>query len=170
MIESVQIASNRYAPDNAQAINMYTLDGGEELTLGQLMAAVCIRTGTNAEAQSINKMNYMNSNVELLEKTSGYLGEIASNNVTSGWDTIKNFLINSLGMSSSDLPDNLNSYDKRNQAINAMKVQLEALTRQAQEDMIDLQSLVNSRDVCFTTGTNLIKATGHSILNTANAL
>jgi len=170
MIENVEIGINRYAPPGAEAINMYSMDGGSPLTLGQLMAAVCIRTGMNAEARGINKMNLMTSNNEVLDKASGYLDEIATNNATSGWDNIKNFLINTLKIESSTLPDNLDSYAKRNKAINAMKPKLEALTRQAQEDMIDLQSLVNRRDVSFSTGTNLIKSTGQSSMNIAQVL
>ena len=169
MIENVEIAVNRYAPPGAEAINMYSMDGGDPLTLGQLMAAVCIRTGMNAELRGINKMNLMTANNELLDKASGYLNEIATNNVTSGWGTIKNFLMNTLSIESSALPDNLNSYAKRNTAITAMKPKLEMLTRQAQEDMIDLQSLINRRDVCFSTGTNLIKSTGQSTMNIAQA-
>ncbi len=165
MIEAVQIATNRYAPDGAQAINMYSINGGENLTLGQLMAAVCIGAGANMEAQSINKMNYMNTNVELLDQASGILSQLATNSV-SNWTTSRDFLRNSLGMSSTDVPDNLDtSYNGRFKVINAMKVKLEELTRQAQEDMIDLQSLINKRDIAFSTGTSLIKSTGGSSNN-----
>ena len=169
MIETVKIAENRYAPDSANAINMYTMDNGEQWTIGQLMAAVCIRIGMVAEARSINKMNHMNGNLEQLKTASGYMGEIASNNVTSGWSTIKNYMTNTLGITDT-LPDNLNTFERRNQAISVMKVKLEAMTRRAQEDMIDLQSYINRRDVCFTTGTNLIKATGQSTMNIAQTL
>ena len=170
MIDNVQIAVTRYAPEGANAINMYSMDGDDPLTFGQIMAAVCIRCGANREARSVIKMNRMNPNVEKIETTSDYMSQIATNNVTSGWNTIKNYLVNTLGISSSDLPDNLDSYDKRNKAINAIKTKLEELTRQAQEDMIDLQSLVSERDNCYTTGTNLIKSSGQSALRVASNL
>ena len=169
MIDNVEIAVNRYAPPGASAINMYSMDGDDPLTLGQIMAAVCIRCGANREARSVTKMNRMNPNVEKIETASNYLSEIASDNVPSEWweYVIKDYLVNTLEIDSSVLPDNLDSYDKRNQAIKAIKDKLEELTRQAQEDMIDLQSLVNERDNCYTTGTNLIKSTGQSALRVA---
>ena len=49
MIEEVQIATNRYAPPGAQAINMYLIDG-EQLTLGQLTIAVCIKAAFGGKA------------------------------------------------------------------------------------------------------------------------
>ena len=55
MIEEVQIATNRYAPPGAQAINMYLIDG-EQLTLGQLTIAVCIKAGANMEAQNVSRI------------------------------------------------------------------------------------------------------------------
>ena len=170
MIESVQIATNRYAPPGAQAVNMYRVDGGGMLTLGQLMGAVCIRAGMNMEAQSVNKMNIMNNNVEDLKTAAEYLDQIATNSV-SNWTTVRDFLRNTLGMTSAEAPDSLDtSYNGRFKVINAMKKHLEALTRQAQEDMIDVQSLISRRDVAFTTGTSLVKSTGGSQNNIASNL
>ena len=168
MIEPVQIATNRYAPDGAQAINMYSMDG-EQLSLGQLMAAVFIKAGANMEAQTVTKVNSMNGNTEKIETAAAYLKQLAEGNI-SEWDTIKSFLINTLEISSSALPSNVNSYNDRFKAINAMKVKLEMLTRKAQEDMIDVQSLINKRDVAFTTGTSVIKELGSSANNIATQL
>ncbi|MBQ6470775.1 MAG: hypothetical protein IJJ33_02215 [Victivallales bacterium] len=170
MILSVQVSTNRYAPPGAQAVNMYSMDGGEKLTLGQLMAAVCIRAGMNKEAQSVNKMNIMNNNVEDLKTASEYLDQLATNSV-SNWATVRDFLRNTLGMTSAEVPDSLDtSYSGRFKVINAMKNHMEALTRQAQEDMIDVQSLISQRDVAFTTGSSLVKSTGGSSNNIASNL
>ena len=170
MIASVQISINRYAPPGAAAVNMYAVDGGEQLTLAQLMAAVCIRAGANMEAQSVNKMNRMNNNVEHLKTAAEYLGQLATNSV-SDWATVRNFLRGTLGMTSAEAPDTLDtSYNGRFKVINALKNHLEALTRQAQEDMIDVQSLISRRDVCMTTGSSLVKSTGGSQNNTASTL
>ena len=170
MIASVQISTNRYAPPEAAAVNMYSVDGGEQLTLGQLMAAVCIRAGANMEAQSVNKMNLMNNNVELLKTAAEYLGQLATDSV-SDWAIVRNFLRGTLGMTSTEAPDTLDtSYNGRFKVINALKNHLEALTRQAQEDMIDVQSLISRRDVCMTTGSSLVKSTGGSQNNTASIL
>lgn len=168
MIEPVQIATNRYAPDDVQAINMYKMDG-EQLTLGQLVAAVCIKAGTNMEMQSIIKANAMNGNTEIINTASEYLKQLAENSV-SDWTTVKSYLISTLGISSSDLPGDVKSYNNRIKAINAMKVKMEALTRQAQEDMIDLQSLISKRDVAYSTSTSIVSELGSSINNIASTL
>ena len=168
MIEPVQIATNRYAPDDVQAINMYKMDG-EQLTLGQLVAAICIKAGTNMEMQSIIKANIMNGNTETINTASEYLKQLAENKV-SDWTTVKSYLINTLGIPSSDLPDNVKTYNNRIKAINAMKTKMEALTRQAQEDMIDMQSLISKRDVAYSTGTSIVSELGSSINNIASIL
>jgi len=169
MIEAVQIATNRYAPDAVQAINMYSMDNGDNLTLGQLIAAVCIKAGANMEAQSVTRMNVMNGNTDIIDTASGYMSALAKG-TPSNWSTIRNYMINTMGISSSDIPSTVNSYNDRMKAINAMKLKLEELTRQAQEDMIELQSLINKRDVAYTTGTNLIKELGNSANNNAQVL
>jgi len=167
MIQAVQIATNRYAPPGTQSVNMYSVDGGEKLTLAQLMAAVCIRAAMNKEVQSINKMNIMNNNVENLKTAAEYLDQLATNTV-SNWPTVRDFLRNTVGLTSTEAPDSLDaSYKGRFKVINAMKNHMEALTRQAQEDMIDVQSLINQRDIAFTTGTSLVKSTGGSSNNIA---
>ena len=168
MIEPVQIATNRYAPDGAQGIYMYAMDG-EQLTLGQLVAAVCIKTGLSMEMRSVLKVNAMNGHTETINTASEYLQQLAENRV-SDWATVKSYLISTLGVSASDLPDNLSSYTQRFKAINAMKVKMEALTRQAQEDMIDLQSMINKRDVAYSTGTSVVKELGSSSNNIASVL
>jgi hypothetical protein len=56
------------------------------------------------------------------------------------------------------------------QAANAIKERLEVLTQQAQEDMIDLQTLINRRDMTFNTSSNVIKAIGNSKLNSASKM
>ena len=169
MIEAVQIATNKYAPNSAQAINMYSMDGGDDLTLGQLIAAVCIKAGANMEAQSITRMNAMNGNTEIINTASGYVSELA-NGDKSHWSTIRNYMINTMGISSSEIPSTVDTYNDRMKAINAMKIKLEALTRQAQEDMIELQSLINKRDVAYTTSTNLMRELGTSNNNIAQVL
>ncbi|MBR4675183.1 MAG: hypothetical protein IKP00_12020 [Victivallales bacterium] len=168
MIEPVQIAINRYAPSGAESINMYSIDG-EQLALGQLIAAVCIKAGANYEAQSVMRANAMNANTENIKTASQYLQGLAEDTVNDfDWLYIRSWLIFALEIPSSGLPTDLKSYAKRFQAINSMKTKMEALTRQAQEDMIELQSLINQRDVSYTTGTSVIKELGSSQNNTAS--
>lgn len=56
------------------------------------------------------------------------------------------------------------------QAIDAIKERLETMTRQAQEDMIDMQTLINRRDMTFNASSNIIKAIGNSKTNSAGKM
>ena len=167
MIEASQIATNRYAPAGSEAINLYSTGAAENLTLGQLVAAVCVRTAGALEEQSVNKMNMMNVGTEKLEKASLYMQEIAEERM-SDWTTAKTYLADTVGVSG--LPDDLSTYEKRMQAVNAIKDKLETMTQQAQEDMIDLQTLINRRDMTYNTSSNVIKAMGNSKTNSAGKM
>lgn len=166
-IQASQIATNRYAPTGSQAINLYSTGAAEDLTLGQLVASVCIRTAGALEEQSVNKMNMMSIGTEKLEKASLYMQQIAENAVAD-WGSVKAYLEDSIG--AEGLPSDLSSYERRMQAVNAIKEKLEAMTQQAQEDMIDLQTLINRRDMTFNTSSNIIKAMGNSKTNSAGKM
>ena len=90
-IESNQIAVNRYAPEGSQAINLYSTETASDLTLSQLVAAVCIRTAGALEEQSVNKMNMMSIGTEQLDRASVYMQQIADETL-SDWATAKAYL------------------------------------------------------------------------------
>ena len=167
MIEANQIATNRYAPAGSEAINLYSTGAAENLTLGQLVAAVCVRTAGALEEQSVNKMNMMSIGTEKLEKASVYMQEIAEETM-SDWAAAKAYLADTVGVSG--LPDDLSTYEKRMQAVNAIKEKLDSMTQQAQEDMIDLQTIINRRDMTYNTSSNVIKAMGNSKTNSAGKM
>lgn len=167
MIEAITIATNRYAPDGAQDICMFTMDGGEKLTLGQLMAAVCIKAGASLEAQSVSMMNKLNAGNVLLDQASGYMETLSNGAVDdSEWSIMKDFFVNELAITD-ELPEHVQSYNDRFKALAALKSKMEKLTRQSQEDLIEVQSLLSRRDVTFSTSTNLVSALGATKNNTA---
>lgn len=166
-IEANTIAVNRYAPEGSKAINLYSTSAAENLTLGQLVSAVCIRTAGALEEQSVSKMNKMSVGTEKLEKSSTYLQQIAENTLTD-WATAKAYLESEID--ATGLPSDLSTYERRMQAVNAIKEKLESLTQQAQEDMIDLQTIINRRDMTFNTSSNIVKAMGNSKTNTASKM
>ena len=157
-----QIATNRYAPSGADAVNLYStgLEGGENLTLGQLVIAVSMRSAAEYEAQGVVKMNRMAGGSETLEKAARYMEEIADE--TADWATVKSFCQSELGIAD-ELPDAIDTYAKRMSAITALKTKANALTQQQQTDMIDLQTLVNRRDVAYSTSSGVVKAMGQSM-------
>ena len=56
---------------------------------------------------------------------------------------------------------------RRMQASNALKSRMDQLTQSQQEEMIDLQTMVNRRDVAFSTSSNVVRALGTSTMDNA---
>ena len=168
MISTVEIATNRYAPSGSEAINLYStgFEGGSNLTLGQLVIAVSIRSAAAYEAQSVVKMNEMSSDSLVLDDAAEWMTKVADG--TADWAQAKAFCTGKLGIDANTLPDNLNSYDKRMTVVTAVKTKIDAMVQQQQQDMIDLQTLVNRRDVAYSASSNIVRALGASMDNDAN--
>ena len=168
MISTVEIATNRYAPSGSEAINLYStgFEGGSNLTLGQLVIAVSIRSAAAYEAQSVVKMNAMSSDSLVLDDAADWMATVADG--TADWAQAKAFCTGKLEIDANTLPDNLNSYDKRMTVVTAMKAKIDAMVQQQQQDMIDLQTLVNRRDVAYSASSNIVRALGASMDNDAN--
>ena len=167
MISVETISTNRYAPSDSAAVNLYSngMEGGSGLTLGQLVIAVSIRSAAAYEAQSVVKMNAINADSIILDDAAGWMAKIA--NGTADWAQAKSFCTGKLGIDASTLPDSLNSYDKRMTVVAALKAKIDAMVQQQQEDMIDLQTLVNRRDVAYSASSNIVRALGTAIGETA---
>ena len=159
-IETIQIATNRYAPSGSEAISMYDTGASGALTLGQLVQAVCIRTAAAYEAQSVIKMNRMSEGSANLDAAAAWLPQIVAG--TADWGAAKAFLTGTLGIEGSALPEDLSSYDRRMQAASALKNAMDARVQDQQEQMIDLQTMVNRRDVAYSTSSNVVRALGTS--------
>ena len=168
-IQSVEIATNRYAPAESGAINLYSYELAANLTLGQLVQAVCLRAAAACEAQSVIKMNMMTSGSETLDEAADWLKRIADG--SANWTDAKNFLVGRMRIDANVLPDALGptpsdlrcSYDKRMQAAKALQDKMNLLAQSQQEDMIDLQTLVNRRDVAYATSSGAVRAMGQSM-------
>ena len=167
MIETEVVAINRYAPSGSEGIKLYSTDlpGATDLTIGQLTIAVAMRCAAAYEAQSVLKMNSMTAGSEKLDKAAQYMQDISEG--TGDWASMKTWLKNELGVSD-ELPDAINTYQKRMTAIAAVKAKVDALTQTQQEEMIDLQTLVNRRDVAFSASSNVVRTLGRS--QNANAV
>lgn len=166
-IDIIQIGVNRYAPAGSEDVNLYATPASTPLTIGQLVQAVCIHAAAALEVQSVLKMNTMNSGTVTLDEAAGWLEKIV--NGTADWTEAKQFLVGTMGISESVLPADLTSYDRRMQAAAALKEKMDALTQTQQQDMVDLQSIVNRRDVAHSTAANVVRALANSAsANAAN--
>ena len=96
---------------------------------------------------------------EQLNKVAECMEEIASG--AGDWAAIKSYCQTELGITD-ELPDTSDTYAKRMAAITALKTKANALTQQQQTDMIDMQTLVNRRDVAFSASSNIVRALGTS--------
>ena len=161
MIYLETISQNRYAPAGSDSVYLYAtgLDGGSHLTIGQLTIAVSMRSAAEYEAQSVVKMNRMASGSATLEKVAEFMSQISDGE--GDWPKIKAYCQNELEISDA-LPDAIDTYAKRMTVIAALKNKANALTQQQQTEMIDLQTLVNRRDVAFSASSNIIRALGTS--------
>ena len=168
MISVETIGVNRYAPRGSERVSLYSngLEGGDHLTIGQLVIAVSMRSAAAYEAQSVTKMNTMSGDSDLLEQAADYMDEIV--NGTGDWSEIKDFLVNSLGVDEDDLPEDIDTYTKRMEAIDELKNKVDELTQSQQEDMIDMQTLVNRRDTAYSASSNMIRTLGKSMTTDAN--
>lgn len=165
-IEPVQIATNRNAPAGSEAIHLYNTDVAKNLTLGQLVGAVCLRAADLLERQSVNKMNEMNKTTESIEELSTYMEAISREKVDNAeWLMIRAKL--EAYHNITDLPVTINSYADRMESLAAIKKRLDHLAQISQEDMIDLQTLMNRGNVAASTASNLAKSIQGSAQRTA---
>ena len=154
------IAVNRYAPQGADAISLYSNGSAEGLTLAQLAISVCLQAASAYEGQSVVKMNILTRGAVKLDGSAQWMEKIA--NGSADWAQAKAYITSELGISDAALPDAINTYDKRMAAVKAVKEKIDALTQQQQRDMIDMQTLVNRRDVAYSTSSNVVRTLGAS--------
>ena len=154
------IAVNRYAPQGANAISLYSNGSAEGLTLAQLAISVCLQAASAYEGQSVVKMNILTRGAVKLDGAAQWMEKIA--NGSADWAQAKAYITSELGISDAALPDAINTYDKRMAAVKAVKEKIDALTQQQQRDMIDMQTLVNRRDVAYSTSSNVVRTLGAS--------
>ena len=154
------IAVNRYAPQGADAISLYSNGSAEGLTLAQLAISVCLQAASAYEGQSVVKMNILTRGAVKLDGAAQWMEKIA--NGSADWTQAKAYITSELGISDAALPDAINTYDKRMAAVKAVKEKIDALTQQQQTDMIDMQTLVNRRDVAYSTSSNVVRTLGAS--------
>ena len=166
MISYETISVNRNAPRGADAVKLYSngMEGGDHLTIGQLARAVSMRAAAAYESQSVLKMNRMAGGSDKLAKSAEYLEEIMDG--SDDWAEIKSYMQNTLGITD-ELPADLDTYNKRMTAVQSLKAKMDALAQTQQTEMVDLQTLVNRRDVAFSTSSNVVRALGTSMSGNA---
>ena len=171
MIQATQIATNRYAPAGAGAIRLYGNDLAQGLTLTQLVQQVCLRAAAAQEAQSVIKMNMMAAGSQKLDEAADWLEKIIAG--TADWAKAKEFLVDTMKLSENSPPPSLRDehnrlyYPYQIQAAKALQDKMNMLSQTQQEDMIDLQTSVNRRDVAYSTASGVVRTIGQSMSENA---
>lgn len=181
MIELDRIGTNRYAPDGANAVYMYKAFE-QDLTLGQLLVAVCMQAASVNEMRSVLYTNQLSDNSKLLTLMSTVANMVTKNDKVT-WDdsvtdipenynfrsaefaskrTVWNFFVYEAKVESKTLPAKLSDgndqgYTRRLQAFSLLKSKMDDASRFNQRVQISLRSQVSRRDVSFATSSNLLK-------------
>lgn len=166
MIETETIGTMRYATDSASAVNLYSTGTASGLTLAQLVMSVCLNTAASYEKQSVNKMNTISKNADLLQKGSDWIEKVVSDNAS--WSRLKKFLVGELGVLDASLPDKIRTYDNKLKVISLMSERMNAIMQTQQQDLVALQSYVSRRDTAFSSSANIVRALGRSMNGCAN--
>ena len=179
MIEIQQIGTNRYAPEGANAVRLYSIEGADGLTLAQLVAAVCIHRGASLEARAVGRMNKMTVNNTYLQAMSSVCSQMAGGaslddvaNIPDSYEmrraargcNIRTFLETECGITISVTGW---SYSDRMTVINQLKTEMDSANTTSQEDAIELQSMINWRDMTYNTSSSVVTRYGNCGLNTA---
>lgn len=186
MIEKIAIGENRYGQTE---VCLYNFGEARNLTLGQLVNAICCRAGTAMETQSISLVNLMTAGTRRLKAASKVLQTLV-NGTEKGYDTeidletfgrmtARDFLTgvmrytiekrNAAGEVTEEgrLPYEVLSENNRLNLYSAMKADLDEMTTESQRRMIDLQSCMARRDVMYSTATNIVQTLGGVLQTTA---
>lgn len=165
-IGTEQIAAMRYAVPGTEAVNLYATDSAQGLTLAQLVMAVCIKTAASYERQSVNKMNTITQNADLLQKGADWIEKLLAG--TASWTRLRKFAVDELGVAEANLPASIRAYDDKLKVITLMTEQMNAVMQTQQQDMVALQSYVSRRDTAFSSSSNVVRALGRSMNGCAN--
>ena len=141
VINPVTIGENRYAPDAVQDVALYNFNGAENLTLGQLVLAVCINRAAAIENQSVTVANHL---AKVNEEIEDYAQQIED----------------ALASYKSGADEALAKYKE-------LKNKMDTLTTEAQQLTIDLSTLTSRRDVAYNTGSSVTKTLGDNMFETA---
>ena len=189
-----RIGTNRYAPAGSDAVNLYrTSEFGEQFTLGQLIAAVSIRTAASLEARAVIDLNRLSVSTEYATALSNAVQMLTNdsddeNAVTwtmavtlpegyqtksaqfAAENTLKNFFVYECGIDAAKLPADLKTLKNRLDAYAQVKDVMENVTRTSQMQQIEVQTSISRRDVALASSANVIKALGQSAMFTAQSL
>ena len=144
-----------------------------QLSIGQLVMAVCLGRAAEMENRIISKMTEMENASAQLELMTQIENEILAGTVNLDDKslqyndksyTYKNFLTEIMGMSDVPASANASSTD----FITKLEAKMDEKNSFSQQSMIELQSLTNKRDQSYDMISNVLKSLNTTLVGNAN--
>ena len=158
----------------------YTVDGVEnvdgtprQLSIGQLVMALCLQRATALEAQIVGLMEEMNATSAQLEamtelEETVLSGTVNMNSTTLVYDnrtySYKDFLVTVMGMTG--VPDTASA--SSSDFISALEAKMDEKNSFSQQKMIELQSQTSKRDQAYDMISNVLKSLNTVLVGIAN--
>lgn len=195
--ETEQIRLSMRSPENGRYMtaNVYTVEGIEEngvprqLSIGQLVMAICLERATKTEAKIVQIMAEMNSASEVLETITkiedALVNAVAKKGSFTTFDC-DNF--SDIGLNASDFSDTYSCWDSYlnnrfgfglnttaaktqeqiDEWLSAMESKMDEYNTLNQQKMIELQSQTNKRDQSYDLMSAILKSLNNTIIGTVN--
>lgn len=188
-IEEVKIGTNRYAAMPDDDIKLYNYGEAENLTLGQLVNAICCRAGMALETEVVTITNRVCAHTDKLKGLTQIIETLVAGS-EGGYDTV--FAIDGYGTMTArafltdvlhckipdangdetgkegNLPADVKTPNERLFLYSSLKTKMESMTTQSQQMMIDIQVGISRRDVVYATATNIVQTLGGVLQTTAS--
>jgi len=187
-IGTVEFDLSMVSPESGEFLTAraYTVEGVEnpdgslrQLSIGQLVMAICLNRASKLEADIIALMEEMSATSAQLAALTEIENDILDgganmNNINTshvtydGRDyTLYDFLVNVMGFSPSDVPTGF--VDASNtDLITLIESKMDEKNSFSQQKMIELQSLTNKRDQSYDMISNVLKSLNTVLVGNAN--
>ena len=177
-IETIEFDLSMVNPDTGRYLTAraYTVDGvnnvdgtPRELSIGQLVMAICLQRATALEASIVELMEKMNATSAQLEAMTqieedildggANMNNASTSSVTYDGTTysFRDFLVNVMGMDSSEVPTGFADASSTD-FITALESKMDEKNSFSQQKMIELQSQTSKRDQSYDMISNVLKS------------
>ncbi len=179
-LSSLNPETGLYNTARTYTVEGVTNDDGSlrQLSIGQLVMALCLNRAAAMEASIIDKMADMEETSAQLELLTKIESDILAGTVymttaslsytdksgTATTYTYKEFLTDVMGMT--DVPDTATADSST--FITALESKMDEKNSFSQKSMIELQSLTNKRDQSYDMITNVLKSVNTTIIGNVN--
>ena len=187
-IGTVEFDLSMVSPESGEFLTArtYTVEGVEnadgslrQLSIGQLVMAICLNRASKLEADIIALMEEMSATSAQLAALTDIENDILDgganmNNINTshvtydGRDyTFYDFLVNVMGFSSSDVPTGFADASNTD-LITLIESKMDEKNSFSQQKMIELQSLTNKRDQSYDMISNILKSLNTTMTGIVN--